>query len=349
MTNNQQQNNSEEVDLGQLFNAIGNLFQRFFNFISSIFKAIFAALIFLLKAFITYFKIIAIVLVLAFVIGFAMDKTINPVFESKMLVEPYFGSKYQMIDNIDHYNSLIANSDIIALSNIFEIDESKSASLVGFTISEGPENETDKLRQYDEFLTEIDTARADEITYEEFLKNRDIFSPEIYTITAISKEKTGFKALEKGIKKAFDNDFATRNFEKRNDMYAIEKSSIEASLRSIDSIKKAYIKALEQKNQGGSISFGEGLRVESNQEVSKELGLINKEIDLRNRLRLLDQKLIEESEIFEIISGFKETGSRSSSLLRTYKLLFPLIAFTILLMLFFGAMIVKFTKNYESK
>ena len=39
------QNESEEVDLGQLFNMIGNLFTRFFNFIGSILKVIFDVLL----------------------------------------------------------------------------------------------------------------------------------------------------------------------------------------------------------------------------------------------------------------------------------------------------------------
>ena len=37
-TNSNVPNNSEEVDLGQLFKLIGNVFDRFFNFDSAIFK-----------------------------------------------------------------------------------------------------------------------------------------------------------------------------------------------------------------------------------------------------------------------------------------------------------------------
>ena len=346
MNTNQQQNNSEEVDLGQLFNAIGNLFQRLFNFIASIFKGIFAALIFLLKAIITYFKIIAIVLVVAFIIGFAMDKTVTPTYESNMLVMPHFGSKYQLIDNIEFYNALISNSDINKLSEIFEISQEQAQSLIKFNIEAGPESDTDKLRQYDEFLVSIDTSRAKEISYTEYLENRDIFSPEIYEITAVSHKIDVFKALEKGINKAFDNEYSKLQLSKRNTMAAIEKASIEASLNSIDSIQSAYIKSLEAKSSTGSISFGEGLNVEANNESSKELGLIKKEIELRAQLRKLEQELVEENEIFDVISGFKENGIRSSNFFRTYKLLLPTLAFILLSLVFFAVKIVKFTKSY---
>ena len=44
-TNSNTPNNSEEVDLGQLFKLIGNVFDRFFNFILRIFKSLFLAFI----------------------------------------------------------------------------------------------------------------------------------------------------------------------------------------------------------------------------------------------------------------------------------------------------------------
>ena len=59
-----QQPNNEEVDLGQLFNAIGNLFQRLFNFIGSIFKGIFSAIIYTIKPLVENFKLVAVAVVL---------------------------------------------------------------------------------------------------------------------------------------------------------------------------------------------------------------------------------------------------------------------------------------------
>ena len=53
-----QNNNSEEIDLGLLFNAIGKLFNRFINFIGSIFKGILTFIVFLLRAIIKNFKMI---------------------------------------------------------------------------------------------------------------------------------------------------------------------------------------------------------------------------------------------------------------------------------------------------
>ena len=70
------QSENEEVDLGQLFNAIGRLFEKLFSFIGSIFKGVFSIIVYALKPFVKNFKLVAIVLLASGLIGFAIDKTI---------------------------------------------------------------------------------------------------------------------------------------------------------------------------------------------------------------------------------------------------------------------------------
>ena len=71
------QNNSEEVDLGQLFTLIGNAFNKLFSFIASIFKTIFSVIVLTLKAFIVNFKIIVITMIIAGVLGFFLIYTVQ--------------------------------------------------------------------------------------------------------------------------------------------------------------------------------------------------------------------------------------------------------------------------------
>ena len=49
---------SEEIDLIQLFKLIGNAFDRLFNFIGSIFKAIFSTIILALRIVVDNYKIV---------------------------------------------------------------------------------------------------------------------------------------------------------------------------------------------------------------------------------------------------------------------------------------------------
>ncbi len=104
-----QQSESEEVDLGQLFNAIGRLFERFFAFLGKILKGIFSGIIYLIKPFVINFKLVLGVLAASAILGFVVEKLEQPVFYSDMVVKPYFDSKYQLSNNIDYFNDLISS------------------------------------------------------------------------------------------------------------------------------------------------------------------------------------------------------------------------------------------------
>ena len=98
--NNNPSNKNEEIDLVVLFNLIGNAFSRFFNFIGSIFKSIFSVVIYALKAIIVNIKIIALVVLLAGILGYVLEKYKTDVYSSQMVVRPYFDSKYQLIKKL---------------------------------------------------------------------------------------------------------------------------------------------------------------------------------------------------------------------------------------------------------
>lgn len=180
---------SEEVDLIQIFNVIGGLFKKLADFIKSIFKAIFSVIIFSLKAVIENFKIIAIVVVVFGALGFALEKTRPDVYTSQMLVKPYFDSKFQLVTNINYYNALINEKDYSQLTQIFDISEDDAEQLLQFEIHPGPENENDQIKQYDNFLKGLDSIRAQEVEFDEFLENRSIYSGDIFEINVESFKK----------------------------------------------------------------------------------------------------------------------------------------------------------------
>ena len=194
----------EEVDLGQLFNAIGNLFERLFSFIGKVIKGLFSAIIFALKPLVNNFKLVAIVIMVAALIGFTIEKFKEPVYVSDMLVRPYYDSKYQLSNNVDYFNALISSENYRELSNIFEIDSLTTAKeLIGFEIEIGPETQNDLIKEYDDYLKSLDSTLAIEVTYEDFIENRDILSGSIFSIQAKATSNDIFPSLEKGFIKTF--------------------------------------------------------------------------------------------------------------------------------------------------
>lgn len=348
LRNNQPPN--DEVDLGQLFNAIGRVFDRFFRFIGSIFKAVLSFLVFILKVVIDNFKLIGVVVIVSFIIGLTLQKLKPTVYTSQMLVKPYFDSKYQLVNNIDYYNTLIKTKDYKGLSEVFGIPEETTKELKLFEVLPGPESENEKLWRYDLFKKELDTASARTYTYKEYLDNRNIYSGDLFEVNVESTKKDIFKSLETGMNKTFRNTYSERQKEKRDILLDIQTSNIMASLTSIDSLRKVYITVLKNDSNKGSstISFGEGLSLDPDKKSkTKEFELLEREIEFRNKLAQLEEVRLEEDTYFDVVSSFQSVGNKTNKIDEKYTLLFPFVSFLILTVLFMIIRIVKYVRQYE--
>ena len=348
---NPSNNSSEEVDLGQLFNVIGNAFNRLINFIASIFKAIFSVIVYTLKALIVNFKIIAIVMVLAGIIGFVLERSRPTVYSSSMLVRPYFDSKFQFVTNVGYYNALLGNQNHETIADIFEITEEDATEIAGFEIEPGPETENEKIVEYHNFLKSLDSSRRDDVSFKDFIDNRSIYSGELFKISVRAYQDNIFTKLEKGINDAFSNEFSIRKKKKRDSLLTIEKNNIETQLTQVDSLQKIYIKVLENESKSKSSEFslgGESFSIGKERGNTREYDLLEKEIVLRNQLKTLQEKRIDEDVFFDVISSFQKIGEKSKKWYERYTLIFPILAFVLLCLVYSIRRIVIFVSRYEA-
>ena len=347
-----QNNNSEEIDLGLLFNAIGKLFNRFINFIGGIFKGILTFIVFLLRAIIKNFKIIAIVMILAAGAGLALEKTQPEVYTSQMLVRPYFDSKYQLVTNVNYYNALIREKDFNQLKELFSIQLEEAKEIIEFEINPGPETENDRLIQYDEFMSSIDSIRAQEVDYDEFIENRSIYSGDVFEINVKSTQKDIFRSLEGGLNGTFTNTYSKKRMQKRDSLIAIDKQRILNSLKEVDSLKKVYINVLEEesKSEPGSritVPTKDGLLIQERTNT-REYELLDKQILLRKELSALEAQKVEQDEFFDTVSSFQDVGAKYTSIWEKYSIIFPILSFLLLCLIFMVRNTIKFVNNYEA-
>lgn len=344
-----QQQTSEEIDLGQLFKLIGKAFDKLFKFIVSIFKAVFSVFVYALKAVVDNFKIIAVSMLVAAIIGLSIEMMKKDVYSSQMLVKPYFDSKYQLVTNINYYNALIGEKDYKQLTEIFDIKEEEAKQIIEFEIHPGPENENDQLIQYDKFLKELDSIRAQQVDFEEFLENRSIYSGDIFEISVKSFKKDIFRSLEKGLNSTFTNTYSIKKMQKRDSLIAIKKQRILASLTQIDSLKKVYIKVLQEESKNNSLSFSsrEGMSFIQEKTETKEYELLKEEDRLRQQLSDLEAQKVEEDVFFDTLSSFQDVGAKYTSITERYSLILPLLVFVLLCIIYLGKKVVKYVKAYE--
>ena len=341
---------SEEIDLIVFFNLIGNFFSRVFGFFKSILQSILSVIVFLLRALIDNFKIISIVLVLSVIVGYGLEKMRPETYESSMFVKPYFDSKYQLVNNIEYFNALLSNEEYDTFSKIFNIDQEDAKKILSFEINIGPESENDKIKEYDEYLKSLDSVRAQEISYDDFIEHRDIFSSNFFEINVESQKKDIFKKLEFGLNSSFENTYSEKKMKKRDSLIYIQKQNILASIESVDSLQKVYIRVLEEESKSKSqkIGIGEGFSIEPAESKTREFELLNKELDLRKQLRILDEQKVEEDVFFDTVSGFQEIGSKYKSIYNRYSIMFPILAFIVLCLIFIIKLTIRFVKNYEA-
>ncbi|WP_299114871.1 DUF1097 domain-containing protein [uncultured Winogradskyella sp.] len=345
-----QEPQSEEVDLGQLFNAIGKLFEKLFNFISKVLKGLFSALIFALKPFVNNFKWVAIVLMLAALLGYISEKLSKPVYTSDMLVRPYYDSKYQLANNIDYFNALIASENHQELAEIFNIDSDSSASqMLGFEIEIGPETPNDLLQQYDAYIKSIDSTLAVDLTYEDFIENRDVLAGNVFSIKAKATRNDIFPSLENGFIKTFENEYSRKVKRRMDSTRLVKKDNYLAELKRVESLQEIYIDIKKNESEKGEASIGVGglIPITIEKTTTKEYELFQEELKIRKALRAIEEEEIEQGDFFDILSGFEEVGSKETDLFNKHSLLFPAISLLIMILAYALFKVFKFIKEYE--
>lgn len=350
--NPQQQNTNDEVDLGQLFKLIGDAFNKLINFIGSIFKVVFSVFIYTLKAIVVNFKIIAITIIVACLLGYGLQKFKPDTYESTMLVKTYYDSKYQLVDNINYYRSLVDEGDYNTLSEIFDAKEDVLKNIVNLEIEIGPETENERLKDYNKFIKSLDTvSKLEDISFEDFIDNRSEYYGDFFSITVMSTQKNIFPKLNKGFENSFTNLYSLKKKQKSDSLIGIQKKNILEQLNQVDSLQKIYIKVLADESQAktSEITLGEGgLSLSSDKSNTKEYELLNKEIELRNQLRSLEERRVNEDVFFEVVSSFQKVGKKTSKWYTNYLLVFPVLAFIILCGIYLTRKLVRFVIQYEA-
>lgn len=325
-------NTNEEVDLIVFFNLIGNGINKVALFIKSIFVFIYGIFISTLREIFLNIKIVAGITFLALLVGFGIDYQKEKVFYSEMFVVPKFQSKYELINNISYYNSLIKIKDVDELSNQFNINEKEAQSLINFEVEIGPESKNEQLESFNGFLKTLDSVTKTKIIFEDYLENRNLYTANIFLLRARSKNYKIFKKLEQGLSKSINNEFSNSEKKKRDSVLVIEKESLEHTLTEVRIMKNTYLDILQKESEKNTVSSNLantlGFQVEKTE--TKEDQLLAKEIAILDKLNTIKKELVVNDEIFSKISSFKEKGLLEDIWYRKFKIIVPFLALLIL-------------------
>lgn len=342
------QNTSDEIDLGQLFQMIGRGFQKFFNFIGSIFKGIFHVVLLFLLFIQKNIIVLGIAVVVGGIGGYLLDMMTPDRYVSKMVVEPNFNSVQQLYNNISFYNDLAEAQDSVALATALNITEHEAASIKEIFV-DSYSDENQKIKLFDEFVRELDTTTQKTIDFENYLKNFNSLDARFHQISVISTDNRVAKKMQPAIIGSISvNDYFKLQKRINDENLALQDTIYRNQLKEIDSLQSLYktvlVKEADKPMQGTSINMGE-----SGKNTNRELALVQEKDILKEKLVELNEERANKSTIINVISDFPTRGVQQKGIWKSYKFKMPLLLLALAIGILGLLELNRFLKTYNKE
>lgn len=338
---------SEEVDLGQLFQIIGNGFKKLFHFIGSIFKGFFNVIILFLLFIQKHMIKFVIAGVVGLVAGYFLDEYKEPQYISKMVVEPNFNSVQQLYNNVNFYNDLAKAKDSMVLAKALNISVDEASSIKKIFL-DSYSDENQKVKLFDKFIKELDSTTVKAIDFENYLKNFNSLDARFHQITVISTNSYVAKKMQPAIISSIaTNDYFKLQKRINDENLKLQDTIYKQQLSEIDSLQKLYktvlVKEADKPMQGTNINLsGNGAA------QNKELALVKERDILKTNLVKLNEERANKSTILNVISDFPTRGVKMRGIWNSYKFLTPLALLGFILGILVLLELNKYLKQYKA-
>lgn len=342
------QNNSDEIDLGQLFQMIGRGFQKLFNFIGSIFKGVFHIIMLFLLFVQKNIILIGAAIIAGGIGGFVLDQIVPERYISRMVVEPNFNSVQQLYNNIAFYNDLAKAQDSVALATALNITEHEAAS-VKEIFADSYSDENQKIQLFDKFISGLDTTTVKAIDFENYLENFNSLDARFHQISIISTDNRVAKKVQPAIINSISvNEYFKLQKKINDENLDLQEEIYKKQLVELDSLQSLYrtvmVKEADKPMQGTNINLAEG-----GESQGRELALIQEKDILKEKLVELNEERANKSTIINVISDFPTRGVELKGIWNSYKFKLPVA----LLILVFGLLALlelnRYLKSYNQK
>ena len=311
-------NESEEIDLGVLFNAIG-------NGISKLFTAIGTAVLFVLNTMlqlavfvrkrIVYFALASI---LGLAAGVFLERLTPLKYIATATVEPHFDSARQLYSNVLYLNDLAAQKDSVQLASFFGISLSEAASLTKLEITPFV-TKTSLLQEYNDYVMGLDSLVATEMSYKQYVKQISDFERKIHLLKFESTQQDVFQSLLAPLTASVAqvNYFKDQQATKLANLELMD-SITQVSIVQADSLLSLFeeVRIVEANK---AFSNGTNLYMSEATEDNAEIALLNRKITLAEQIEKIRLDKLKARNVVDVVAAFPEVGYLEESFWKNTK------------------------------
>ncbi len=342
------QNTSQEIDLRELFVLLGGVVQKVYRFIENIFKRIFHVIMLFLKFIRVHFVKFIVTMVIGVILGSYLDSKTSPVYRSSMIIEPNFNSVQQLYNNIEFYNQLARQKENIALAEAFKISEEDAKHINGIKI-ESFSDKTQRIKQFSEFISELDSISQKQVDYKDYLENFNDINAKFHKIEIEAALPEIAKKCQKAIVKSIENnEYFTLQKEINDRNIAVKDSVVTQQQKEILKLQEFYkkIKILEAQKPEGVTNIN---LAENQIENQVEIELLKQARKLKDERVEINNEKANTKNTINIISEFPFKGALANDFLRKKIILVPLVFIVFLFFVLALIELNKFIVNYDHK
>ncbi len=297
---------TDEIDLGQMFSKIGDLFSRLgFGIIK------FIALIRLVPIKNKFLFIT--IIVVSMVIGYSYSKFLKKKFyESTMILSSDYFNKRLVDNTIDKLNLLAGESTNDGLAKILNISDSLASNIVGFEAKPFvAERDVIELEVLKEQLKNVQANSKNEKVIEQVLKRIEIENRHAFEITVKTYNPAVIETLQIALVKFFkNNEYIKRRIEIQKSNLTEKKTKLFHDLQKLDSLK--FIIYDNYKSMAAQSRQGSNNVILSDKAVTDPVQIYNQDLYLYNQFQDVNSDIYLQKD-FEVVDGFTEFSEPSSA------------------------------------
>ncbi|ADR22467.1 hypothetical protein MATR_36870 [Marivirga tractuosa] len=286
-------NSSDEIDLRELFTAIGNFF-------SNIFLNIILFIVAIKNAILNNIKLIVILGLLGGIGGIIVHFVTPDIYKSSILLRSTYLSGRLMESSIDKLDLLTKEDNRTQLAKVLKIDTATANNIIAFSYE--PFVSEEEVIELEIFKEQLRGEIEDEEVINRFVERLSMDNKSTYRIFVEVLDRSIINDLEEPLLNYFkENPFVSKRLKIQEQNLKLEAENIEGELAELDSLKEILFKnfrTLGERDRDGSNNV-----ILADEQTTNPISVFNesrkayeKKLDIQRQLFLEPQ--------FELIDGF---------------------------------------------